>query len=141
MTPESARLLDASRERLTDAIAILSMGIYYVAAREAYLAAYSAAEALLLDRTGRIAKTHRGLRSEFSRVAQAEPAIDSTLTRFLAEAYELKATAAYGSAPKVAISQRLVSVGPGPARHSPLDRFASGGSQLAHHGITSRIIR
>ena len=48
MTPESARLLDASRERLTDATAILGMGIYYVAAREAYLAAYSAAEWLPL---------------------------------------------------------------------------------------------
>ena len=65
MTPEAARLLDASRERLTDASAILGMGIYYIAAREAYLAAYGAAEALLLERTGRIAKTHRGLRWSF----------------------------------------------------------------------------
>ncbi len=93
MTPEAARLLEASHERLADATAILGMGIHYVAAREAYLAAYGAAEALLLERTGRIAKTHRGLRTEFSRIAHGEPAIDSTLTRFLAEAYELKSAA------------------------------------------------
>jgi uncharacterized protein (UPF0332 family) len=59
LTPEAARALETAH--LADARAIATLGISYISGREAYLAAYHAAEALLHDSTGRIAKTHRGL--------------------------------------------------------------------------------
>lgn len=49
------------------------------------------------DRTGSLAKTHRGLRSEFARLTLAEPRIDQAYSRFLANAYELKSIADYGT--------------------------------------------
>jgi len=52
-------------------------------AREAYFPAYHAAAAYLFERTGRTAKTHRGLRSEFARLARNESRIDRSIWRFL----------------------------------------------------------
>ena len=49
-----------------------------------------------------MATTHRGVRSEFARLARREPRIDRELTRFLATAYQLKATADYGIGPTAA---------------------------------------
>jgi uncharacterized protein (UPF0332 family) len=47
----------------------------HIAAREAYLAVFHAAEAYIFEQTGKAAKTHRGVRSEFARLAKAEPRI------------------------------------------------------------------
>jgi len=99
LTPEAAQELAAARRHLCDAKAIAGLDIAYVAAREAYLAAFHAAEAFLLERTGNLAKTHRGLRTEFARLAKAESRIDPTFSRFLANAYEIKSVADYGAEP------------------------------------------
>ena len=104
MTPEAARFMDAARQHLAHAMAVATLGIDEIAGREAYLAAFHAAEAILHDRTGRVVKTHRGLRTEFARLARDEPAIDPTCTKFLAEAYEITSLADYGTDPKVIIS-------------------------------------
>jgi uncharacterized protein (UPF0332 family) len=80
------------------------LGITYIAGREAYLAAYHTAEAFLHHRTGKIAKTHRGLRSEFARLARGEPRIDPEFVRFLANAYEIKSIADYFSEPDTHVS-------------------------------------
>src|SRR5205085_1447748 len=66
------------------------------AARAAYLAGYNAAHALVFTRRGRIAKTHRGLRSAFAELARDEPQLDPSFTRFLAEAYTSKEQTDYG---------------------------------------------
>jgi uncharacterized protein (UPF0332 family) len=100
LTPESAQELAAARRHLSDAKAIIGLDIAHVAAREAYLAAYHAAQAILHDRTGNFAKTHRGLRSEFARLARAEPRLDPAFSRFLANAYEVKSVADYGTEPE-----------------------------------------
>jgi hypothetical protein len=39
----------------------------HIAALEAYLAVFHAAEANIFEHTGKVAKTHRGVRSEFTR--------------------------------------------------------------------------
>lgn len=70
-----------------------------VAAREAYLAVFHAAEAYIFERSGKVAKTHRGVRSEFARLAKAEPRIDRELMTFLGTAYQFKARADYGIGP------------------------------------------
>lgn len=99
MTPEAAQELAAARRHLSDAKAIAGLDIACVAAREASLAAFHAAQAVLHDRTGNIVKTHRGLRTEFARLARTEPNIDPTFSRFLVNAYELKSVADYGVEP------------------------------------------
>ena len=90
MTPEAAEELAVARRHLSDEKAIAGPKIAHVPAREAYLAAYHSAEAFLHDRAGRPPRTHRGLRSEFARLARAEPLNDPAFIRFLATAYELK---------------------------------------------------
>jgi uncharacterized protein (UPF0332 family) len=98
--PESADYLNKARECLDGAKRIAElMPLNHIAAREAYLAVYHAAEAYIFDQTGKIAKTHRGMRSEFSRLAKNEPHIDRKFLTFLAEAYEYKSVADYSVGP------------------------------------------
>jgi uncharacterized protein (UPF0332 family) len=69
------------------------------AGRNAYLAAFHAAQALIFERTGKPAKTHSGVRSEFARLAKDDPNIDKTFSPFLTQAYNLKAVADYETGP------------------------------------------
>ncbi|MGH7054758.1 MAG: HEPN domain-containing protein [Stellaceae bacterium] len=103
MTPEAARFLEKARECIADAMLYQAI-VPRIAGREAYLAAFHAAEALLYERTGKIAKTHRGLRAQFTRIAKDEPRIDQTLSEFLGRAYELKSLADYGTGTEAKIS-------------------------------------
>lgn len=97
MSPEAADYLAKARQCLDDAKQVAAVTpLHHIVAREAYLAAYHAAEAYLFERTGRAAKTHRGVRSEFSRLARSEPRIGREFLTFLAEPYEYKSIADYG---------------------------------------------
>ena len=99
MTPALADSLRTAKTCLIDA-AMLSP-VPRAAAREAYLAAYHAAEAYVFHCTGKIAKTHSGLRSEFNRLAKGEPRIGRDLVKFLSTAYELKSIADYNASLKI----------------------------------------
>ncbi len=103
MTPEAERFLDKARECLADARLYQTM-VPRIAGREAYLSAYHAAEALVHDRTGKVARTHRGLRSEFARLTRGDTRIDRSLAEFLGQAYELKSIADYGTGSEAVIS-------------------------------------
>jgi uncharacterized protein (UPF0332 family) len=96
---ETADCLATARECLAGAKQIAALPLPKVAAREAYLAAFHAAEAYIFELTGKAVKTHRGLRATFSRLARNEPRIDPEYLTFLARAYELKSIADYGIGP------------------------------------------
>ena len=96
MKPEASDYLGKARHFLANAKAIAAAAVSDVAAREAYLAVYHAAEAYIFERTGRAAKTHRGVKSQFNRLAQYEPRISRELLTFLDEGYQFKAIADYG---------------------------------------------
>jgi uncharacterized protein (UPF0332 family) len=102
MKAETADYLAKARATLADAQQIAALPLPHVAGREAYYAAFHAAEAYIFEHTGKVATTHKGVRSEFARLARREPRIDRELTRFLATAYQLKATADYGIGPTAA---------------------------------------
>jgi uncharacterized protein (UPF0332 family) len=102
MKGETADYLDKARTCLADARQIAALPLPRLAAREAYYSAFHAAEAYIFECTGKVATTHRGVRSEFARLARREPSIDRELSRFLATAYQLKETADYGIGPAVA---------------------------------------
>jgi len=72
VTPEAARFLDKARQCLADGVRYQPL-VPRIAGREAYLAAFHAAQALLYERTGKIARTHRGLRAQFARITRDEP--------------------------------------------------------------------
>lgn len=60
---------------------------------------FHAAEAYISEESGKVTKTHRGVRSEFARLAKAEPRIDREVMTFLGTAYQFKARADYGIGP------------------------------------------
>lgn len=68
------------------------------AGRSAYLAAFHAAQALIFESTGKIAKTHHGVHSEFSRLTMGKLELDG-LYVFLSNAYNLNAVADYETGP------------------------------------------
>ncbi len=96
MRSEAADYLNKARHCLDNARGIAAAGFPDVAAREAYLAAFHAAEAYIFEQSGKAAKTHRGVRAQFSRLAQHESRIDAGLLTFLGEGYQLKAVVDYG---------------------------------------------
>ncbi len=96
MTPEARDYLDKAREHLDEARKIAAIGLARAAARSAYYAALHTAQAFIVERTGKIAKTHSGVRSEFARLAKDTPGIDKTFPAFLAQAYLYKEIGDYG---------------------------------------------
>jgi uncharacterized protein (UPF0332 family) len=96
---ETADYLAKARGSLRDAAQIATLPLPHIAAREAYLAVFHAAEAYLFERTGKVAKTHRGIRSEFARLARNDLGIGRDLITFLATAYQFKTIADYAVGP------------------------------------------
>ncbi len=99
MKPEVADYLTKARNVLDGARVIADAGVPEVAAREAYLAAFHAAEAFIFEHTGKAAKTHRGVRSQFNLLARNKPGIGNDLSAFLAEGYRFKTIADYEVGP------------------------------------------
>ena len=95
MTPEAKEHFDKARQCLIRARTILAAGVGEDAGRNAYLAAFHAAQALIAERTGKDAKTHRGVHTQFARLTRNEPRLDLGLRQFLAQAYDLKSIADY----------------------------------------------
>jgi uncharacterized protein (UPF0332 family) len=95
MKPEARDYLAKARDDLDDAEKIARIGLAKVAARSAYYAAFHAAEAFIINRTGKIVKTHSGVRAELARLLQTSPA-DKPLAAFLAQAYKFKEIGDYG---------------------------------------------
>ena len=73
------------------------------AARAAYLAGFHAAQALISERTGQIAKSHSGVRSTFARLVKDDPQVDRAL-RSLGRAYRFKEIADYGTGPQAVVT-------------------------------------
>ena len=76
-----------------------------VAARSAYLAAFHAAEALIIARTGKVAKTHAGDHAEFARSTRDLPVADGELRRILTRGYAYKELADYNIDPTRVVTE------------------------------------
>lgn len=96
MKPESSSYLAKAREDLGEARQIAAIGLAKAAARAAYYAAFHAAEALILERTGKVAKSHSGVRSEFARIVRPDADSGKAMTAFLAQTYKYKEIGDYG---------------------------------------------
>jgi uncharacterized protein (UPF0332 family) len=104
--PEAADYLNKARDDLEDARKVATIGLAKIAARTAYYAAFHAAEAFVVERTGKIAKTHSGLRAEFARLAKETPKIDMSFPKFLTKAYLYKEISDYGTGSGAEITLR-----------------------------------
>jgi len=88
---------------------MLTMSYNEAAGRAAYLAGFHAAQALISERTGRAAKTHRGVRTELHRLTKGDGRVDDELRAFLGFAYNLKAIADYETGPGSEVSPELAT--------------------------------
>ncbi len=75
------------------------------AGRSAYMAAYHAALALIVMRTGKSPRTHNGARSEFARLARGEPRVSREHVSLLGWSYELKNVADYEQDATVSLTE------------------------------------
>jgi uncharacterized protein (UPF0332 family) len=69
LTPEAADHLAKASRCLTRARTILAAGVGEDAGRNAYLAAFHAAQALIAERTGKAAKTHKCAEPEIRHIS------------------------------------------------------------------------
>ncbi len=90
MKPEALDYVEKAQEDLANARKVARIGLATVAARLAYYAAFHAAEALIVERSGKIAKTHSGVRAEFARLLKDQPDQPREILAFLARAYAYK---------------------------------------------------
>lgn len=102
--PETAAYLAKARQALKEARIVLANELSEAAGRAAYLAAFHAAQGFIFETTGKAAKSHNGVRSEFSRLTKDDPRVDPAFPKFLARAYSLKATADYAIGDDVGVS-------------------------------------
>ena len=109
MTPEAADHLQKARACLDRARVILEAEIPEVAAREAYLAAFHTAQALIVERTRKEAKTHKGAHTEFARLTRGESRVDMELRQFLPKSYDMKSLADYGAGQHSVVSDERAS--------------------------------
>ena len=66
--PGTEAYLEKARQGLSNAHAKLGIRLANDAGRNAYLAVFHAAQALIFERKGKVAKSHRGVQSEFRRL-------------------------------------------------------------------------
>ncbi len=109
MTPETDLFLAKARRLIDEAAVMLSAHLTEAAGRTAYLAGFHAAQALISERTGRAAKTHRGVRTEFHRLVREDTRITDPTRDFLGSAYQLKEIADYETGPGSAVSPERVA--------------------------------
>ncbi len=95
MKPQTAGFLEAAQEALAQAKQIDAIPIPAQAARLAYYSQFHAAQALIFERTGKAAKTHKGVQIQFHKLAQNDTAIGTKLAVALSANYFYKETADY----------------------------------------------
>ena len=96
MSPESIDYIGTAERILAEAEVFIEEGHNEVAAREAYLAALSAARAIIFEKTGDAPKTHSGTRAMLAKLIHGGLALDGKLLKFLADGFEQKVDADYG---------------------------------------------
>ncbi len=106
MTPEVADLLGRAKLTLGDAKTIqATTTLHAIVAREAYNAVLQAARAVLLDRTDRVVKTHRGVLQQIGLLAQGETRIGTEFATFLGPGFEMKQQVDYGPRLRAAVTR------------------------------------
>ena len=107
MKPETAAFLHKAREFLEKAADMLADDWADEAGRAVYLAGLYAAQAMIVERTGKTIKRHRGVQNEFWRLTASAPRFDPELRAFLGRTYNLKTIADYEIGPGSEVTAEL----------------------------------
>jgi uncharacterized protein (UPF0332 family) len=94
--PETARFVEFARDMLRRANRMSSIDLNDDAGRAAYLACFHIAQAVIIEREGRVLKSHHGVQVEFNRIVKDDPRADRPLIGFPSRAYKYKTVADYG---------------------------------------------
>ena len=98
MTPEAVGYLSKARQCLGYARINFGVGLGNDAGRNAYLCAFHAAQAFIFERTGKVAKSHQGVHTEFNRLQKMN--LESIWTSVVSyRKHILKAVADYEMGP------------------------------------------
>jgi uncharacterized protein (UPF0332 family) len=98
--PETEQFIAYARKLLADASRMIGAGLEDHAARTAYLACFHMARAYTFERSGRLAKTHGGVQTEFFRLSKDDARSDPELRTFLTTAYHYKSSSDYETGPE-----------------------------------------
>jgi uncharacterized protein (UPF0332 family) len=109
LRPATAHLEKAHRT-LASGRYLLAGGFPDHAGRDAYMAAFHAALAFIVARTGKEPKTHNGTHTEFARLVREEPGIGHAFVAFLSRSYELKSFADYDDGDPVTAAEAQASL-------------------------------
>ena len=82
MTPEAAAFLEKAREFLAKAADMMTDGWHDEAGRAAYLRAMHAAQALIMERTSRVIRRHRGVHHEFRQLTETSQSLTPSCAGF-----------------------------------------------------------
>ena len=104
MKNETVAYLTGADKAIFQARAILEINFPEQAARLAYYAEFYAAQALIFERTERVAKTHKGVRRLFHQLAAAETGMDPRLAGDLTHGYQFKQLADYEAGTDASVS-------------------------------------
>jgi uncharacterized protein (UPF0332 family) len=85
VTPQAARFPAKAERLLTHADTMLGVSLHEDAGRTAYLAAFHAVQAFILERLGKVLKTHKGVQVEFLRLTKDDERVDRSLRGYLRE--------------------------------------------------------
>ncbi len=96
MSPESTDYLGVAEKQLFDAERALNSELHEAAARSSYMAALSAARAVIFEKTGNAPKTHSGARAQLGNLKNSGIAIHVSFVPYLAKGYETKSDLDYG---------------------------------------------
>jgi uncharacterized protein (UPF0332 family) len=113
MKEATAAYFTKAGQCLDKARRVLAIGLHDESGRHAYYAAFHAAQALIFERSGKASASHRGVKTEFARLAKSDPRIERNLVTFLARAYRLKSAADYeiGTAAIITAAQASEAIG------------------------------
>ena len=90
MKPESKDFHDKAMRKLQRAQRMIKLDLPEDAARTAYIACFHLAQAVVFERSGKIAKTHKGVHAAFYLQTSEDTAVDKDLRSFLARSYRYK---------------------------------------------------
>jgi uncharacterized protein (UPF0332 family) len=105
MKPVAADYLASAERALAKARLVLDIDLADEAGRLAYYAMFHAAQALIFERTNRVAKTHRGVNRQFHLFARDEVGLAPQLPADLSKAYLLKQSTDYESGDEVPVTR------------------------------------
>jgi uncharacterized protein (UPF0332 family) len=109
VTSEGDRFLQYAEKHLERGLIMLGVHLTDDAARAAYLAAFHAAQAVIFERTDKVAKTHRGVQNEFFRLTKDDPGFTPDQRIFLSQAYNFKTVADYETGPAQVSAQQAAA--------------------------------